>query len=91
LLDAAKQNINLARQSPLPDRYHGQLVFFTAMKDRSDPSLTHSAWQPFIEGKIENYDLDCDHAGIMSNQSLPAIAKILATHLTGQMTVPPLR
>jgi nonribosomal peptide synthetase MxcG len=82
LLDAAKQNINLARQSPLPDRYRGQLVFFSATQNRPDPSLTHRMWQPFIEGKIENYDLDCDHAGIMTNQSLPAIAKILATHLT---------
>jgi enterobactin synthetase component F len=82
LLDTAKTNINLVRQSPLPDRYRGQLLFFSATRNRPDPHLTYCAWQPFIEGAIENHDLDCDHAGIMSDQSLQAIAQILITHLT---------
>jgi nonribosomal peptide synthetase DhbF len=83
LLDTAKHNINLARQSPLPDPYRGQLVFFSATQNRPDSSLTHRMWKPFIEGKIENYDLDCDHAGIMTHHCLPAIAQRLIPHLAG--------
>jgi nonribosomal peptide synthetase MxcG len=82
LLETAKHNINIARQSPLPDRYRGQVVCFTAKQGRTDPRLTHSAWHPFIEGTIENHDLDCDHAGIMENHCLQTIAQVLVTYLS---------
>jgi enterobactin synthetase component F len=82
LLDTARRNINLARQSLLPRSYSGKLVFFTAAQGRTDQRLTHIAWEPFIEGTIENYDLECNHAGILAEQSLQTIAQVLANHLS---------
>lgn len=83
LLDAARNNITLAREAPPPDPYHGDLLFFTAVRDRVDTRLHHRAWESFIEGHIENHDIDCHHGGMMNAAALRDIVPVLTVRLTG--------
>jgi len=81
LLEITRYNVGLARQAPTPDRYRGDLVFFTAKRGRTDPDLTHEAWLPFVTGEIENYDLDAEHGQILTGDCLRTVVKAIATHL----------
>lgn len=81
LLEITKYNIELARQAPTPDRYHGDLIFFTAKQGRMDADLTHRAWYPFITGPIENYNLNAEHGHILTGDCLGAIAQAIVAHL----------
>lgn len=82
LIDITRLNIELACQAPLPEEYHGDLLFFTATQGQRDTGLIHQAWQPFITGSIVNYDLEADHAQILTGDCLQTIVQAIATQLT---------
>ncbi|NJO08829.1 MAG: alpha/beta fold hydrolase [Leptolyngbyaceae cyanobacterium SL_1_1] len=81
LLEITRRNIDLARQAPVPERYRGDLIFFTAAQGRTDTALTHAAWQPFVTGSIENYNLDAEHGQILTGNSLSTVAQAIAAYL----------
>ncbi|MGG6242496.1 amino acid adenylation domain-containing protein [Nodosilinea sp. AN01ver1] len=81
LLEITRRNIELARQAPVPEPYHGDLLFFTATRGRTDSTLTHAAWQPFVTGFIENYNLDAEHGQVLTGNGLSTVAQAIAAHL----------
>lgn len=84
LLEITRHNIELARQAPAPDRYRGDLLFFTAARGQTDTALTHRAWQPFVMGSIRNYNLDAEH-GQMLRDGLPTVAEAIAAHMASSI------
>ncbi len=82
LLEITEYNMDWARQMPTPHRYDGDLIFFTAQRGRTDPELHHQAWQPFVSGSIENYDLDAEHGQLLTGDCLQTIARAIAECLT---------
>jgi nonribosomal peptide synthetase MxcG len=92
LLAITQANIELARYAPTPDRYHGDLLFFTATQRptnaRTYPQnpltpLTHQAWQPFVTGEIVNHNLDVEHGQILKGECLATIAEAIVAHYKG--------
>jgi len=80
LLEITQYNVQMARQAPVPDTYHGNLLFFTANHERTEAALTHSAWQPFVAGLIENHNLNTTHGQILTGKYLKTIAQAIADH-----------
>ncbi|MFG3200144.1 alpha/beta fold hydrolase, partial [Streptomyces sp. NPDC048208] len=70
-------NIRL-RYSFRPNRYKGDIVFFTAVKGKvyGDPTLAD--WAPHTLGVIRNYDLPVTHGQMGTPESMREIAVILA-------------
>lgn len=81
LMDITRHNIDLARQSSVPERYHGNLLFFTATQGQRAGGLTHQTWQPFVTGSITNYTLEADHGRMLTADCLQTVARAIATHL----------
>ena len=81
LLDITRHNIQMARQAPVPDLYNGNLLFFTASHDRTDATLTHREWQPFVTGLIKNHNIDTTHGQLLTGEYSRIIAQAIAAHL----------
>ena len=62
----------------VPGRFGGDLEFFAATRDRTDPTLTADLWRPHIGGLIEEHRLDTDHAGLARPDALAVIGRTLA-------------
>ncbi|MFI8264332.1 amino acid adenylation domain-containing protein [Streptomyces sp. NPDC085665] len=67
-----------------PDRFRGDLLFFTALQGRTEASFGHDAWSPHVDGRIENHDLDCDHGGMTQPRMIARIGKIVAAKMRGE-------
>ncbi|WP_141543907.1 non-ribosomal peptide synthetase, partial [Bacillus toyonensis] len=63
----------------VPKQFHGNLVFFraTIIPEEFDP-ISPSIWLNYIDGEIEQYDIDCRHKDLCQPGSLAEIGKILA-------------
>lgn len=81
LMDITRHNIDLARQSPVPERYQGDLLFFTAIQGQRASGLTHQTWQPFVTGSITNYSLEADHGRLLTDDCLQTVVRAIATYL----------
>ncbi|EDX86939.1 amino acid adenylation domain protein [Synechococcus sp. PCC 7335] len=81
LLDITRYNIQMAQQAPTPDPYNGNLIFFTASHGRTDATLTHRQWQPFVTGSIKNYNIDTTHGQLLTGEYSQIIARAIAAHL----------
>lgn len=81
LLEITQYNIQMARQSPIPDLYQGNLLFFTADHGRTDTALMHSVWEPFVTGSIKNHSLDATHGQLLTGEYSKTIAQVIASHI----------
>ncbi|MBN2910703.1 alpha/beta fold hydrolase, partial [Polycladomyces sp. WAk] len=66
----------------VPNRYHGDLLFFrsTVIPDWFDP-ISPETWAPYVDGRIEQYDIACRHKDMCQPGPLAEIGRILAAKL----------
>ena len=69
-----------AENNYLGDSYSGDITLFRATQARFEflvagPQL---GWQDLVQGKINMYNFDCDHEGIMFEPTIGEIGKILS-------------
>jgi len=70
-----------------PGRFRGDLLLFVSALGRpaSNPAAqAPDAWRPYLDGRIESHQIDCDHQGMVTAGPLGLIgdaitAKILDT------------
>ena len=65
-----------------PETFAGDILFFrsTIIPDWFDP-ISISAWDPYISGDIEAYDIHCRHKDMCQPKPLAEIGKILTKKL----------
>ncbi|TYR81430.1 amino acid adenylation domain-containing protein [Priestia megaterium] len=65
-----------------PKRFNGNILFFrsTIIPDWFDPIYPES-WNPYIDGQIEQYDIECRHKDMCQPGPLAEIGDILANKL----------
>ncbi|WP_328744927.1 amino acid adenylation domain-containing protein [Streptomyces sp. NBC_00285] len=65
-----------------PTSYHGDLLFFTAAQDPDTHPERHRAWQPYVDGRVDNHDIPCVHGEMTRPGPLERIGPALntATH-----------
>ncbi len=69
------------RYQYVPDRvFTGDAVFFNAALT---PAATTGAeaWSRHLLGRIDEYDIDCEHADMTTDTPIRTIAKTIAEHL----------
>jgi amino acid adenylation domain-containing protein len=64
-----------------PSVFHGDLLVFTAMIERREDMPWSDVWAPYVDGKIETYQINGRHDRLMQPGSLAKIGSILATKL----------
>ncbi len=66
-----------------PEPYSGNILFFrsTLTSEWFDP-MGPETWQPYIQGRIEQYDIDCHHKDMCQPKPLADIGRILAAKLS---------
>ncbi|MDT0429199.1 non-ribosomal peptide synthetase [Streptomyces salyersiae] len=72
-----------------PRTFHGPVLFFTATEGRPRDTFPLDLWAPYIDGHIENHDVACAHAQMMSPTAREQIgttvsAALRATHHIAQ-------
>jgi thioesterase domain-containing protein len=78
------------RKNFLPRPFHGDLLFFRATLSAKE-SLGQSieAWNPYIRGRIQAYDIACLHEKMMHPEPLARIGPILAAALDVTLPITP--
>ncbi len=63
-----------------PEIFHGDVLFLRAALSQADayPQREVSAWQPYVQGRIETHDVEFLHETMMSAQALARIGPIVA-------------
>ncbi|MFD0684690.1 amino acid adenylation domain-containing protein [Actinomadura fibrosa] len=65
-----------------PGPFRGDIVFFTALRDRTPESPTGpSNWGPLVDGGIEDYPLDAEHHLLMEPGTAAEMGAVLAAKL----------
>lgn len=64
-------------------RYRGDLLLFCARR-REAIAPVPSTWQPYLDGRLDCVELDCDHFGMSDPGPLQAIGRALANRLNVQ-------
>lgn len=74
-----------------PGRYRGHLLFFTAAGEPDAGRRTCTAWQPYVDGRIDNHDVPCTHNAMTRPAALAHIGRITAARLrpTSDLTPDP--
>lgn len=67
-----------------PKLFHGNLLFFrsTIIPDWFDP-ISPDSWLTYIDGNMEQYDIDCRHKDLCQPGPLTEIGQVLASKLQG--------
>nr|WP_042178681.1 non-ribosomal peptide synthetase [Kibdelosporangium sp. MJ126-NF4]CEL13334.1 Siderophore biosynthesis non-ribosomal peptide synthetase modules [Kibdelosporangium sp. MJ126-NF4]CTQ99025.1 Siderophore biosynthesis non-ribosomal peptide synthetase modules [Kibdelosporangium sp. MJ126-NF4] len=64
-----------------PDRFDGDVLYFSAALDRSTASDGSESWLPYVGGRLENVDIACGHRDMMQPVPLAEIGAVLAAWL----------
>lgn len=59
------------------DVFNGDILFFTAAAPRAEYWLHSEAWSPYVRGRIQNINIDCDHPGMARTEALREISSYL--------------
>ncbi|MEO5875093.1 MAG: amino acid adenylation domain-containing protein [Streptosporangiaceae bacterium] len=69
-------------QEYVPGRLRGDVLFFTALRGRSEDSVTAERnWSPVVSGTIEDHGVDVEHHFLMEPHAIAEIARVLGTRL----------
>ncbi|WP_280308564.1 amino acid adenylation domain-containing protein, partial [Nocardia abscessus] len=71
------QTASRIAQQYRPGVFDGDLVFFTAGKDRTDHDAVVRTWRPFITGDLHNTVVDAGHLELTHSHALAVIGPIL--------------
>jgi amino acid adenylation domain-containing protein len=69
-----------------PDRFRGDVLFFSAARGRAEGAPTAEAWRPYVSGRIEDHPVDATHLELMSPPAQAAIGPVLSAALRGTPT-----
>ncbi|WP_245883356.1 amino acid adenylation domain-containing protein [Streptomyces hyaluromycini] len=64
-----------------PGHFRGDLLFFTAVRDRGPDWPTAEVWRPHISGEIENHEVSCRHDDMTKPQAIARIGPVIAARL----------
>jgi nonribosomal peptide synthetase DhbF len=64
-----------------PDRFRGDIIFFTAALGRNGSAPNAERWSTYAEGQIRNHQVNCDHRNMMRPESLSEIGRIISARL----------
>ncbi|KAA0023247.1 amino acid adenylation domain-containing protein [Antrihabitans cavernicola] len=64
-----------------PPVFEGDLLLFTAIDGKDDPASVAAGWTPFVNGRVENVDVDAAHDDMTAPAVLPTIARVLDMRL----------
>ncbi|QHZ45315.1 amino acid adenylation domain-containing protein [Bacillus sp. NSP9.1] len=69
-----------------PQTYQGDLLFFrsTVIPEWFDP-IEPESWRPYLQGEIEQHDIDCRHKDLCQPGPLAEIGRVLAEKLAAMM------
>jgi thioesterase domain-containing protein/acyl carrier protein len=80
LVHAAIGHMTLLR-THRPGTYAGDLLFFTATRDRTQDAPTADRWHDHLTGTLTDHPIDATHLGLADPDPLAAIGAVLAAHL----------
>ncbi|PRX96525.1 amino acid adenylation domain-containing protein [Allonocardiopsis opalescens] len=64
-----------------PERFDGDVLFFSADRNRRGRPAPADAWRPYVEGAVLDHPVDCAHLELASPEALDRIAPVLTRHL----------
>ncbi|SIO85508.1 non-ribosomal peptide synthetase [Nocardiopsis sp. JB363] len=85
MLQAFEQQVSLLNRSR-PPVFDGDVLFFTASLDRVPGVSLPERWLPFVDGRIDNHDVDCAHALMARPEPLSVIGPLVADRLARPLT-----
>ncbi|MFF9341113.1 amino acid adenylation domain-containing protein [Streptomyces sp. NPDC014773] len=65
------------REEHVPPRFRGDLLYFTAGRERPSDAPTARCWEPFVTGRVRDVPLDCLHGEMMGPSVLDAVAPVV--------------
>lgn len=60
--------------------FDGDLLFFTAGREPGASSLA-GLWTPYVQGRVDNHEVDCEHLAMADPEPLSEIAAVVEKHL----------
>jgi thioesterase domain-containing protein len=64
-----------------PAPFDGDALLFVATADKTADSPTAADWHPYIHGRLEVHQIDCDHGRLTAPGPLAEVGAVLARHL----------
>ncbi|MFJ6777757.1 amino acid adenylation domain-containing protein [Streptomyces yangpuensis] len=80
LPDVFEQNTKLMAEH-VPGRYRGDAVFFGATLDKPADWPYGEAWEPYVDGRVEQHRITCTHGAMTQPEPVARIAAVLAEKL----------
>ncbi|MEU7597913.1 amino acid adenylation domain-containing protein [Streptomyces sp. NPDC039022] len=62
--------------------FRGDVLFFRAVVDTIDDTLTPDTWTPYVTGRIDNTNIECSHKDMTLPEPIAHIARVVAARLT---------
>src|SRR5439155_1133816 len=78
IIEVFKANGRLARNFH-PQRFDGDVLLLPALRGEAPPPA--DSWAPYVSGRIEIHEVDCEHIDMMRPGPLAAIGPIVARAL----------
>ncbi|MER6774790.1 amino acid adenylation domain-containing protein, partial [Streptomyces bacillaris] len=75
--DTALNSVKLAREYE-PAVFEGDVTFFTASQGRTAETPHFDTWQPYVDGAIENHEIDALHRSMMLPGPMDEISRLMA-------------
>ncbi|GAA2355137.1 non-ribosomal peptide synthetase DhbF [Saccharopolyspora halophila] len=70
------------------DKFRGDVLFCTATLNQAKESLTPEMWQPYVDGRVINHDIACEHKDMTQPEPLAEIAAIVDRALAEATVLP---
>ncbi|MEU6749061.1 amino acid adenylation domain-containing protein [Spirillospora sp. NPDC046719] len=64
-----------------PSVFRGTLVFFGSRHSREERGWSPNSWEPYVDGEIHSFELDCHHNHMTSPRSLKQVGEVLQRRL----------
>ncbi|MFC7342285.1 amino acid adenylation domain-containing protein [Saccharopolyspora griseoalba] len=63
------------------DKFRGDVLFFTATVNQAKESLTPEMWRPYVDGRVVNHDIACEHKDMTRAGPIAEIAAVVERSL----------
>ncbi|MFF7635318.1 amino acid adenylation domain-containing protein [Kitasatospora sp. NPDC008050] len=78
--EAWERHIRLMR-AYRPGRYRGDVLFFTALRERPEGTPGSAVWHRHLDGGVTDHAVDATHHGLMNPGPIARIARAITGHL----------
>ncbi|WP_433273797.1 non-ribosomal peptide synthase/polyketide synthase [Actinosynnema sp. CS-041913] len=80
---------NLAlRARHVPQRFDGDVLFFTATEGKTADAPTADVWRPWVAGRITDHPIPVEHGALTGPHALARLGPVLAAWLTEAEEIP---